>query len=91
MCRGNSLKNGIAQQAGAEATKRRIGHHRHAVPFAPWQEVAFNAAAAEVVKDLIGRAAIALCNVKRASSEAAKAEAVRTSAVLCERNPSFLP
>ena len=65
MCCGNTSKNGITQQVGAEAAKRRIGHHRHAVPFTPWQQVAFNAAAAEVVIDLIGRAAIALWNTEQ--------------------------
>ena len=65
MCCGNTTKNGIAQQVGAEAAKRRIGHHRHAVPFTPWQQVALNAAAAEVVIDLIGRAAIALWNAEQ--------------------------
>ena len=59
VCCGNTPKVGITQQAGAESAKRRIGHHRHAVPFAPRQQVAFNAAAAEVVRDLIRRAAIA--------------------------------
>ena len=48
---GNTAKNGITQQAGAEAAERRIGHDRHAVPFTPWQQVVFNAAVAEVVKE----------------------------------------
>ena len=51
--------------AGAGAAKRRIGHHQHTVTFAPWQQVAFNAAVAEVIKDLIGRAAIALWSMKQ--------------------------
>src|SRR6185437_1398242 len=61
----NTTKNGITQQVGAEATKRRIGHHRHAVPFTPWQQVALNAATAEIVIDLIGRAAIAPGNAEQ--------------------------
>src|SRR6516225_3940393 len=65
MCFGNTAKNGITQQAGAEAAKRRIGHYRYAVPFAPWQQVTFNAAVAEVVKDLIGRAAIPKWNMEQ--------------------------
>ena len=66
MCCGNTAKNGITRQAGAEAAKRRIRHHRHAgVPFAPWQQMVFNAAVAEVVKELIGRAAIALWNMEQ--------------------------
>src|SRR6516164_1448139 len=63
VCCGNTAKNGITQQAGAKTAERRIGHHRHAVLLAPWQEVAFNAAVAEIVIDLIGRAAIALWNL----------------------------
>ena len=65
MCCGNTAKNGITEQASAGATKRRIRHHRHAMPFTPWQQVAFNAAVAEIVMDLIGRAAIALWNTEQ--------------------------
>src|SRR5690348_7995541 len=65
VCCGNAPESGIAQQVGTEATKRRIRHHRHAVPLAPWQQVAFDAAATEVVIDLIGRAAIALWNAEQ--------------------------
>jgi len=60
--RADARKRGIAQQARAGAAKRRIGHHRHAVPLAPWQQFMFNAAVVEAVRDLIGRAAIALRN-----------------------------
>jgi len=55
---------GIIQQIGTETAKRRTGHHRHAVLLAPWQEVLFDAAVGEVVKDLIGRTAIALWNTE---------------------------
>src|SRR5215471_8940134 len=65
VCGGNTPENGITQQAGAEAAKRRIGHYRYTVPFAPRQQAAFNAAVAEVVKDLIGRTAIALWNTEQ--------------------------
>ena len=64
MCCANTCKRGITQQAGAGAAERRIGHHRHAVLLAPWQQVMLNAAVAEVVKDLIGRAAIAVWNTE---------------------------
>src|SRR3979409_1832577 len=64
MRRGNACKRGIAQQAGAGAAERRIGHHRHAVPLAPWQQVMLDPAVAEVVKDLISRAAIAVWNAE---------------------------
>src|ERR1700680_2615279 len=53
-------KRRIAQQAGAGAAERRIGHHRHAVRLAPWQQVTLDRTVAEVVGDLIGRAAIAV-------------------------------
>ena len=62
VCCANTCKRGITQQIGAGATERRIGHHRHAVPLAPWQPFMFNAAVLEAVRDLIGRAAIALRN-----------------------------
>src|SRR6516162_9185464 len=65
VCCGNTAKNGITQQAGTGAAKRRIGHHRYAVPFAPWQQVMRETAAAEVVIDLIGRAAIPKWNMKQ--------------------------
>src|SRR6266516_6031713 len=60
MCCANMYKRGITQQADAGAAERRIGHHRHAVLLAPWQQVMLDAAAADVVSDLIGRAAIAV-------------------------------
>src|SRR5215475_13059630 len=65
VCRANTCKRGITQQAGAGAAERRIGHHRHAVLLTPWKQVMFNAAVVEVVKDLIGRAAIALWDTEQ--------------------------
>src|SRR6516164_4978483 len=62
---GNAAKNGVTQQAGAEAAKRRIGHYRYTVPFAPWQQIVLDAAVAQVVKDLIGRAAISKWNMEQ--------------------------
>src|SRR6516165_2327181 len=41
-----------------------MGHHRHAVPLAPWQQVRLDVAIAEIIKDLIGRAAIAVWNTQ---------------------------
>src|SRR5260370_39259310 len=64
-CCANTCKRGITQQAGAGATKWRIGHYRHSVLLAPRQQVMFNAAVANVVKNLIGRAAIALWNMEQ--------------------------
>ena len=55
---------GSRSKLGAGAAERRIGHHRHAVLLAPWQQVTFNAAVADIVRDLISRAAIALWNTK---------------------------
>ena len=46
-------------------SERRIGHQRHVVLLAPWQQVMFDAAVAEVIRDLIGRAAIAMWNMKQ--------------------------
>src|SRR6516225_12017268 len=63
-CCANTGKRGITQQTGAGAAERRIGHHRHAMLLAPWQQVIFNAAVADVVRDLIGRAAIAVWNME---------------------------
>src|SRR5262245_49702199 len=58
----NTCKRGITQQTGSGAAQRRIGHYRHAMPLTPWQQATFNAAVAEAVRDLIGRAAIAIRN-----------------------------
>jgi len=59
------VQGGIPQHVGAGAAEWRIGHHRHAVPLSPWQQFMFNAAVVEVVRDLIGRAAIALWDLKQ--------------------------
>src|ERR1700730_8046770 len=40
--------------------------HRRAALLAPWQQIVLNAAAADVVKDLIGRAAVAVWNMEEA-------------------------
>src|SRR5262245_6047858 len=47
------------------AAQGRIGHHRHAMPLTPRQQATFNAAVVEAVRDLIGRAAIALWNLEQ--------------------------
>src|SRR5262249_46040407 len=65
MCCPNTRKRGIVQQAGAGTAERRIGHHRHTVLLAPWQQIMFNAAVVEIVKDLISRAAIALWDMEQ--------------------------
>src|SRR5215470_11029286 len=65
VCCANTCKRGITQQAGGGAAEWRIGHHRHAVLLAPWQQVIFNAAVADVVRDLICRAAIAVWNTEQ--------------------------
>src|SRR5262249_8181046 len=64
VCCANTCKRGITQQAGGGAAEWRIGHHRHAMLLAPWQQVIFNAAVADVVRDLIGRAEIAVWNME---------------------------
>ena len=48
----------------AAFAERCIGHHRHATLLAPGQEVILNAAVAEIVQDLIGRAAVAVGNTE---------------------------
>ena len=52
------LQSGVMHEAAF--AKRRIGNHRYAALLAPWQQVTLNAAAADVVQDLIGRAAMAV-------------------------------
>ena len=52
------------QQAAARAAERRIGHHKYVVLITPWQQVALQAAIGEVVRDLIGGAAVALWNAE---------------------------
>src|SRR6516162_1993398 len=66
VCCANTCNREITQQAGGGAAEWRIGHHRHAVLLAPRQQVMFNAAVADVVRDLISRAAIALRNMEQA-------------------------
>ena len=58
----NPRKRRVTQQAFA--AERGIGHHRHTTLLAPWQQIMLNGAAADVVKDLIGRAAIAVWNME---------------------------
>src|SRR5215472_17434642 len=65
VCCANTCKRGITQQAGGGAAEWRIGHHRHAVLLAPWQQVMFDAAVADVVRDLISRTAIAFWNTEQ--------------------------
>src|SRR6266851_3505221 len=65
MCRTDTCERGIAQQASARAAERGIGHHRYAVPLAPWQQVMLDAAITEVVEDLIGRTPIAMRNTEK--------------------------
>src|SRR5215831_1796 len=48
----DTCKRGVAQQASAGAAERRVGHHRHAVLLAPWQQITLDAAIVEVIKDL---------------------------------------
>src|SRR6187200_2866357 len=64
-CRADTCKCRITQQFGVRAAKRRIGHHRHPMLLAPWQQVMFDAAVTEVVWDLIGRAPIPLWNLEQ--------------------------
>ena len=46
----NTCQRRITSEAGAGAAEWRIGHHRHAVLLAPWQQFMFNAAVVEVSK-----------------------------------------
>src|ERR1700752_1977875 len=64
MCSADTRKRRITQQAGAGAAEWRIGHHRHAVLLAPWQQVPLARRVSEVVGALIGRAAIAVWNTE---------------------------
>src|SRR6516165_1856554 len=63
-CCANLCQCWTAQYADTATTERRIGHHRHAMLLAPWQQVIFDAAVADVVRDLIGRAEIAVWNME---------------------------
>src|SRR5262245_62793162 len=64
MRRTDTSQSRITQQVGARSAERRIGHNRHAVLLTPWQHAALNAAVADTVRELIGRAAIALRNTE---------------------------
>src|SRR6516162_5522931 len=48
----------------AAATERRISHHWHTALLAPGKQIALNAPSVEIVKHLIGRAAMALWNTE---------------------------
>src|SRR3974377_2247678 len=58
----NACKRGITQQAAA--AKRRKGHHRHGVPLTPRQQIKFNVARADAVRDLIDCAAVAMLDAE---------------------------
>src|ERR1019366_6610083 len=62
VCCADTCKRGVMHQA--VAAERSIGHHRHAALLAPWQQIILNAATADVVKHLIGRAAVAVWNME---------------------------
>ena len=64
MCCANMCERGITQQVSAGAAERRIGHHWHDMLLAPWQQVTFDTTIAEIIKNLIGRAAIAVWNTE---------------------------
>src|SRR5262245_25891801 len=64
MRRTDTYKRKITQQLGAGPAKRRISHHRHAVPLAPREQVTLNAPVPDTVRELISRTAIALWNTK---------------------------
>ena len=42
-----------------------IGHHRHAMLFTPWQQIMFDVAVTEVVRDLISGTTITLWNMEQ--------------------------
>src|SRR5262245_40301609 len=64
MRRTDTDKRGITQQLGAGAAKRRISHHRHAVPPAPREQVTLNAPVPATVRQLTSRPATALSNTE---------------------------
>jgi ABC-type uncharacterized transport system substrate-binding protein len=62
VCRADLCKRSVMHEAAA--TERGISHHWHTVLLAPWKQIALNAAAVEIVKHLIGRAAMAVWNAE---------------------------
>src|SRR5665811_1588845 len=62
VCCADTRKRGVTHQA--VAAERSIGHHRHTALLAPWYQIILNPAGADVVKDLIGRAAVAVWNME---------------------------
>jgi hypothetical protein len=61
---GDARQRRIGKERGAGTAERRIRHHRHIVPLAPCQQIAFDAAIVETVGQLVHRAAIALRDAK---------------------------
>src|SRR5262245_37875701 len=64
MFRSDTRKRVVLQQITATASERRIGHHWHAMSFAPGKQSTFNGAITDVVKNLISCAAIAAWNTE---------------------------
>src|SRR6478672_5861416 len=65
MCVANTRKRWIAQQRTVRASEWRIGHYRYCVLRAPWQQVMFNGAVSETVRNLICCAGMAVRNVQK--------------------------
>ena len=61
----NPRQRRITHKAAVGAAEWRIGHHRHGMPLAPGQQATLNATIPDVVRDLIGRAAIAARNTEQ--------------------------
>ena len=60
----DTCQRAVTYQEITVAAEWRIRHHRHIVLLAPWQEVTLDAAVVETVRDLIGRAAMAVWDME---------------------------
>src|SRR5262245_14129407 len=62
VCCADMCKRGVAHTVASEWS---IGHHRHTMPLTPRQQIMLNVPAANVVENLICRAAIAVWNTEK--------------------------
>src|SRR5580693_9937325 len=66
LMRGADLRQrGVTYYEIIVAAERRIGHGRHIVLRAPWQNVTLNATVVETVRNLIGGAAMAVWDTEQ--------------------------
>ena len=62
MCCTNTREHGVMQQRAVRSPEWGVGHYWYCVLLAPWQQIMFNGAVSETVRNLISCATIAMRN-----------------------------